>query len=1316
MQPRKRPGIRSPRLTAAAAAVAAALVGTTVGAADIDTAWVGRASSLSWTSAANWDQVLVPNGPISVARFNENSGGAVVDLSNASIQLSLIALTDPLFTGITGNGTINLTSAATIFADGGNFDLPEKVYQTFGSYEVGAVRPGNNFAISLVGSTGLTKLGDSHIQLDAANFYTGGTTVGGGKIISTVGDAAFGNAAGSITLSNGSIQISSTDWFTTRDIVAGAGVGSQTSSASIYWVGTGRKADFFGDVSGVGTLELNGFYGTNVGSAVFHAANTYNGTLNISGGTVALRDNGAFANISTYAVGTSGFQQNAIINRGTLVLDNSNSGLSIDRIGNNTPIIMRGSALTIVGGATPYGENIGSLVMDGGASYITVLPGTGGASVSFANLDRRDFYSTITGDSIFFGSGLVFRGTNLGATPGPGVSNIYLQSGTLLLQNGIIPFAWGNANYTLASSPESPDNTLMSYDAINGVKPVVSYLSDFTTSTNSSNVRVTTNQNVGSTTVNANAIVLAAPGTAIFSAGQGMTLSGAGTIHVQSGVVLSASSGNTATLGAINSLPGNVISVNLNFGSNLAEILTPAAITISGAISGTGGLAKIGPRTAVFSGGNTYTGKTYLTGFTRFVGNVWDDGFTANPFGLSTTPIVVYGGNATAFNPDTNAASGTGFAQLGSDSPGNTNFNRDLQLRGDRVMLRSFGNGTVLWNGDINILDPETVLTFLSSKATAHQVVNGSISGSGQVIIGSSDASDPLSPTWVDLMNDGSFSGGLVLAGGTIGIGNDNALGHFIQSNGSIQTNVFGSVKVSGNTLMTAIGGSRIIQNPFVIYGNTLGIGGSNSITLAGSIEGRGGDYVANITSSVPALISGTLTGGGLVKTGSGTLILTGNNNFTGVMSVGNGTLQGGILLVKSPTAFGSTVGPTGVDYGTFSGGTAGQQNQIILDSTGTAGFDFPDESLYLKGFGVSNTGALRNLVGENTWAGTVRISPTYRDAGTANPQLVAQTAAIGVDPSTSITFSTLTLKNGILADDDTGVKNNLGTTLFLANSISLRKVGGGALIVGSQPLSSGTNTWNAAINLTGTLEIQAGTVKIQPDSGVGTIQGGRSVVSVSTLNLAGSVAAPVGKLDLTDNGLIVNYTGTSPINTIRQYLRAGYGSGTMTVFTGATGGIFSSTVTPEIFLEGKTTLGYADTASLPISNLFGHAVDGTSVIVKPAYAGDSNLDGKVDNVDLAAVALNWQALSNRVWTTGDFNFDGAVNINDLALLAMNWQIGVANPMPSTAFASLVASFNLPQVAVPEPVGMGTGALVFSGLLAMRRKRPAKLPGFTSVQ
>ena len=57
--------------------------------------------------------------------------------------------------------------------------------------------------------------------------------------------------------------------------------------------------------------------------------------------------------------------------------------------------------------------------------------------------------------------------------------------------------------------------------------------------------------------------------------------------------------------------------------------------------------------------------------------------------------------------------------------------------------------------------------------------------------------------------------------------------------------------------------------------------------------------------------------------------------------------------------------------------------------------------------------------------------------------------------------------------------------------------------------------------------------------------------------------------------------------------------------------------------------------------------------------AGDSNLDGSVNSIDLNNLALNWRQ-SVAEWSGGDFTANGVVDSLDLNALALNWQKSIA--------------------------------------------------------
>jgi hypothetical protein len=197
-------------------------------------------------------------------------------------------------------------------------------------------------------------------------------------------------------------------------------------------------------------------------------------------------------------------------------------------------------------------------------------------------------------------------------------------------------------------------------------------------------------------------------------------------------------------------------------------------------------------------------------------------------------------------------------------------------------------------------------------------------------------------------------------------------------------------------------------------------------------------------------------------------------------------------------------------------------------------------------------------------------------------------------------------------------------------------------------------------------LTINGGAVGIAADG----TRAGLSVVGA--LNIAAGQA-----LDLADNSLVIDYTGGSPLASVRALLASGYARGR-----------WDSTGIRSSAAQGgsrATALGYAEASALGINQFMGEPVDGTAVLIKYTWYGDANLDGKVDAADLALMSL-----TGTDWSRGDFNFDGAVTPEDYALFTLG--------------ASLQTSV-LGVPPTPEPGTAGVAVLTTMAWRARRRSR-----------
>jgi hypothetical protein len=304
-------------------------------------------------------------------------------------------------------------------------------------------------------------------------------------------------------------------------------------------------------------------------------------------------------------------------------------------------------------------------------------------------------------------------------------------------------------------------------------------------------------------------------------------------------------------------------------------------------------------------------------------------------------------------------------------------------------------------------------------------------------------------------------------------------------------------------------------------------------------------------------------------------------------------------------------------------------------ETTGTINFDNANKYT-IAGTSISNTLTLDNStapVGINVVSGSHDINA---------PLVLAKDAVITVTPAGS------TLSLGSLQ----------------ASTVGITKSGAG----------------NLAVN-----NVRAGSLTVS--TGQVTVTAGRSpsgTSNVKNLSVAGGTT-----LDLNDQDLVYDYSGATPLGTVRALLVSGYNGG------GWNGtGINSTSANLHNAVPGAQTvaLGYAEASAVGISGSFSGQTltDATNVVIRYTYTGDSNLDGTVDTVDFNLLASNFSG-SGKDWSQGDYNYDGNVDSVDFNLLASNFSL------------TLPAGADFANTLVPEPTaGLVVGAL---GLLGMARRR-----------
>jgi hypothetical protein len=152
---------------------------------------------------------------------------------------------------------------------------------------------------------------------------------------------------------------------------------------------------------------------------------------------------------------------------------------------------------------------------------------------------------------------------------------------------------------------------------------------------------------------------------------------------------------------------------------------------------------------------------------------------------------------------------------------------------------------------------------------------------------------------------------------------------------------------------------------------------------------------------------------------------------------------------------------------------------------------------------------------------------------------------------------------------------------------------------------------------------------------------------------ITGLSIAPGGVLDLTNNALIIDYPSgsTSPLASVEQWIASGRngaawnGSGITSSTAAASGKLYTVAVAEA---SDVLALSQGQTAMFQ-----GQRVDDTAILVRFTYAGDANLDGKINIDDYGRIDSSF-ASGPINYSHGDFNFDKKHTIDDYGIIDAN--------------------------------------------------------------
>lgn len=1167
-------------------------------------------------------------------------GSGTLTITGGNLRASGSART--LTNAVTLSGDFTLGRATTL---AGAITLTKSVTLTSGNPDAGSPTTSTISGV-ISGNYGLTFVDGTNpigaIVLSGANTYTGNTTLQSGTL----------TLANSLALQNSTLdyQGGTLDFGSLTSATFGGLNGNQAlaltngSSAAVALTVGGNNASttYSAAISGAGSLTKTG-----TGTLALTGANTYTGGTTISGGTLQIGSGG-----------TAGSITGNITDDAAVVFNRSDAVNYTSVISGSGSLTQAGAGTLTLSGANTYSGgttlNAGSIAIASASAL-----GSGGLTFGGGTLANTAAVSLSSGVTLNSGGGtLATTGGDLalsGVISGSGAltksgsgtltltgANTYTSTTTI--SGGTLQIGNGGTSGTITGNVV--DNSALVFNRSDDLSysGVVSGSGTLTKSGAGALYLYSTSTYTGGTTLNAGILGLGADNAL-----------GTGALTINGGNLRAANAGRTLTnavvlngdftLGRSTNLAGaitltkDITITSANPDTDAGPIFTS---TLSGVISGNYGLTFTEDTNPsgkiVLSGNNTYTGTTTLSAGTLQIGSGDTTGSVAGNIVDNGTLIfnrsdaVTYGG----------AISGTGsVTQAGSST---------LTLSGDS----SYTGGTTISSGTLQVGNGGTTgsitgntvdngaLVFNRSDTLAYSgLISGSgtltQSGSGTLTLGSANA----------------YTGGTTLNAGTLGLGNDSALGT-------------GTLTINGGTLR-ATGSARTLTNAVIVDGDfTLGrstnLAGSITLTKNVTITSANPDTSAATTSTLSGVISGNY---GLAfadgTNPTGAIVLAGANTYTGNTQLQSGTLTLANSLALQNSTFdfqGGTLGFGSLTTATF-GGLNGTQAFALANASSAA------VALTVGGNSAStaDSGALSGS-GSLTKIGSGTLMLSGANTYTGGTTISAGTLQIG-NGSSSGSIA------GNIVDNAALVFNRSGTLSYggiISGTGTLTKTGSGTLTL------TGANTYTGATTVSGgTLALAGGDNRLATTSTLYLTGGG-------TLDLGGNEQT-FGGLGSVSSRLVGTITAGTITTTGNTYLQSGTYAAT---FTGSSatarlwiGGDASATVTlngtndavytadHNQVIIGYTATGAAGTVKLGNANALAAATENAEV-----FSGTLDLNGQA-NVRANSIALQSGAASALVNnnTSSAASYAGTVVLaNNNSNLGGNGDLTLSGTLSGTSF------------------------------------------------
>ena len=1026
--------------------------------------------SVTSNNDGNFSSSITVNAGILAAGDNDAFGSATIILNSGSLSSSnttarnlsnTIQIQNSSSLGDASNNGVLTLSGSLSFTDK-NLTLTSLSNNSISSINLAtdpqtlSVASGVTSTITGAVSNGiLTKSGAGSLVLAGTNTYDGETIISAGTL-EVQGTLGNGNYSGNIT-NSATMSINSSSNQTLSGTISGSGVLSKNGS---------------------GTLTLTG-------------TNTYSGQTTIEGGTVVASNSSSLG-----ATPGSVTSTNIVLNNGTLQTTNSFS------IGSNKGITVVGSGGTINTDASTtftYGGVIssngtltktgdGTLTLSGANTY------TGATTVSAGTLNITGTLSDDTAITVSSGATYdVDASDTIKSIDGAGTIDIEssqtLTAGdaTNKTFSGVIQGSGGLAKtgtgtLTLSGTNTYTGDTTISQGGITLQGQLESGNYDgLIANSGTFTIDSSSNQTLAGVISGTGALNKSGSGTLTLSGTNtysGSTTITNGTISVSSSANLGATPGsadadniifNGGTLSATNDFTlGTNKGITLT-GNGTIDVSSSNTMTFDGIITDSGNLTKSGSGTLVLGGANQNDGIITVNAGTLEISDQYSLGSSsggtvvADGASLKITDAITIANENLTLNG--NGISNSGALQT-TNSSGTITLTGQATLGSDTTI--NIGDGNLTLDGRLTAGSNNYDLTIIGG--------DGTIRPSGGLVLNSGNLTMSATGTFF-AENSSTYSGGTTVTAGAIQYGNNDAFGT-------------GDITMTGGKFYTSDASDFTIDENLNLQGSiTLGNSGdSNTITFSGT-----NTLTGNTTASIDSAVSMAAIDDGsntynLIKSGSGTLTLSGNNGYDGTTTVSAGTLtvsgtlsdstavtvaSGAIYDVDASDNIASVSGAGNIELASSQTLTAGDSNDKTLSGviSGSGGFTKAGSSTY-------------TLSGTNTYTGNTNInSGTLTVSGTLSDSTaitVASGATYDVDVSDTIASvdgaGAIEIANAVTLT--TGDANDQELSGTVSGSGSITKVGNGILTL------SGTNSYS------GDTTISAGTLLVTSQLGGGSYAG----------------------------------------------------------------------------------------------------------------------------------------------------------------------------------------------------------------------------------